>query len=238
MKSNKVFFTNTMGVPDVFLPKPASSFVPEWYKELPGYYNPGNEKKPNGDGTSSTTVKKCMPLFDATIAGYIITSYSDVYVSQRRNAEGKESPWYEWAGLAPIQFHPSAQAPNYPNRNGHDQYPKWMNPWAIKTPKGYSTLFTQPFHRESVFNILDGIVDTDKYNSPVNFPFVLNDVNFEGLIPAGTPIAQVIPFKREPWKMEIGSDKEMKEQMDQTVLLRTKFFDSYKTFFRTNKEYK
>jgi hypothetical protein len=238
MKSNKIIFTNVLGVPDVFNPKPSTAYVPEWYKELPSYYNPTQEKKPDGDGTSSTTVKRCMPLFDATTAGYIIPLYSDVYVSQRKNSNGVKTPWYEWSGLAPVQFHPAAQAPNYPNRNGHDQYPKWMSPWAIKTPPGYSALFTQPFHRESVFTILDGIVDTDKYNSPVNFPFVLNDINFEGLIPSGTPIAQIIPFKRESWKMELGSGKEIQEDIDQSALLRTRFFDSYKTFFRSAKEYK
>ena len=52
-------------------------------------------------------------------------------------------------------------------------------------------------HRESVFTIMDGIVDTDSYNALVNFPFFLNDWSYEGLIPAGTPMAQVIPFKRE-----------------------------------------
>jgi hypothetical protein len=238
MKSNKIFFTNTMGVPDVFLPKPASYFVPEWYKELPSYYNSTNEKKPDGDGTSRITIKKCMPVFDAIITGYVISLYTDVYVSQRKDSNGVKTPWYEWSSFGPVSFHPAPQAPNHPNRNGHDQYPKWINPWAIKTPPGYSILFTQPFHRESVFTILDGIVDTDKYTPPVNFPFILNDINFEGLIPAGTPIAQVIPFKRESWKMEIGSDKEMKEQADQSDLLKTKFFDRYKTLFRTNKEYR
>ena len=95
-----------------------------------------------------------------------------------------------------------------------------------------------PVHRDSVFSILEGIVDTDNYNAPVNFPFVLNDVKYEGLIPAGTPMAQVIPFKREAWKMEIGEESNLIEQTKTTNLLKTRFFDSYKTFFRQPKEYK
>jgi hypothetical protein len=93
-------------------------------------------------------------------------------------------------------------------------------------------------HRESPFTILDGIVDTDSYNAPVNFPFVLNDWGFEGLIPAGTPMAQVIPFKRESWQMEIGSQEEFEAQQKTTIHLRTSFFDSYKNKFRSPKEYK
>jgi len=125
----------------------------------------------------------------------------------------------------------------HPARNEHP-YPKWINHWAIRTPKGYSTMFVQPMHRESVFTILPGIVDTDEYYAPINFPMVINDPNFEGLIPKGTPIAQVIPFKRESWKMEIGGEKELAEQEKVGQKLLTKFFDRYKTMFRANKEYK
>jgi hypothetical protein len=93
-------------------------------------------------------------------------------------------------------------------------------------------------HRESVFTILPGIVDTDEYASPVNFPFVINDPNFEGFIPKGTPIAQVIPFKRESWKMKIGGEKERLLGSRITARLQTKFFDRYKTMFWIKKEYK
>ncbi len=64
------------------------------------------------------------------------------------------------------------------------------------------------------------------------------DPEFEGLIPKGTPIAQVIPFKRESWTMQFGRDKEIQEQSKITANLNTKFFDRYKTMFRKNKEYK
>jgi len=99
-------------------------------------------------------------------------------------------------------------------------------------------LFVQPFHRESVFTILPGIVDTDKYSPPINFPFVLNDINFTGLIPAGTPIAQVIPFKRDSWNLKFGKEKDILKITSDHTLLRSKFFDGYKTLFRQTKEYK
>jgi hypothetical protein len=67
---------------------------------------------------------------------------------------------------------------------------------------------------------------------------VINDPNFEGLIPKGTPIAQVIPFKREDWQMKIGSKEELIEQNNITQKLQTKFFDRYKSMFWTKKEYK
>jgi len=227
-----ITFTNTSGVPEEYNPKPATDSVPEWYKQLSSYL--GGEKKPTGDGNTTGTIKRCMPVFDAITNGYILYTYTDVWVSQKDGM-----PWYEWPSFGPIQFHPVEQAPNHPNRNGHQaSYPKWINPWAIETPPGYSVLFTQPMHRESIFTIFPGVVDTDQYNAAVNFPFVLNNIKYEGLIPAGTPMAQVIPFKRESWEMKLGTQEDFDNQNKTTVRLRTRFFDSYKSQFRQLKEYK
>ncbi len=139
--------------------------------------------------------------------------------------------------LSLLVMNPIEQAPLHPARN-EAPYPKWNNPYAITTPPGYSVLFTAPMHRQSVFTILDGIVDTDTYKAPVNFPFVLNDIKWEGIIPAGTPMAQVIPFKRESWEHKIGSDKEIQEQEKITKKLKTLFFNSYKRQFWSRKEYR
>lgn len=225
-----IVFTNTSGISGLEQVQPASKVIPNWYKNMESYI--GGDKKPSGDAGSTATVKRCMPVFDAIAAGYIITSPADVYVSIKNGEQ-----FFEWSSLGLISFHPIAQAPEHPLRKPH-AYPKWNNPWAIKTPKGYSTMFIQPMHRESVFTILPGIVDTDEYYSPINFPFVINNPEFEGLIPKGTPIAQVIPFKREEWTMQFGGQKEYEEQIKITNKLQTKFFDRYKSMFRANKEYK
>jgi hypothetical protein len=255
-----IIFTNTMDVPEEFAPKPATSFVPDWYKDLESYT--GGEKKPTGEGQTTGTLKRCMPVFDAITQGYIITTYVDIYVSQKpieyvdkrhfdktgetiildKRAIKKKNllpttPWYEWPSFGPIQFHPIEQAPTHPAKNGAP-YPKFINPWGIKTPPGYSTMFMAPVHRENLFTIMPGVVDTDTYTAPVNFPGVLTNVAFEGLIPAGTPIAQVIPFQRESWTMELGEQEARIEINKVASKLRTRFFDSYKTQYRQVKEYK
>lgn len=243
-----ITFTNVSGFDEIEKPQPASNFIPFWYKGMSSYI--GDAKKPDGKGNTLATIKRCMPVFDAIVAGYIITLPADVYVSIKKydpqdpntgqaidNLPTKSIQTFEWSEFGLIGFHPIEQAPSHPSRNEHE-YAKWINSWAIKTPKGYSTLFVQPFHRESFFTILPGIVDTDKYTAPVNFPFVINDPEFEGLIPKGTPIAQVIPFKRESWDMKMGGQKELEEQTNISRQLNTKFFDRYKTMFRSNKEYK
>lgn len=221
-----ITFSTTLDIEPEYLPQPASKFIPEWYKQTESYL--GGKKEPSGNGITSGTIKKCIPVFDVITAGYIIPLPADVYVTQK-----EDGPYYEWSNLGLVQFHPVEQAPLHPSANGFS-YPKWMNPWAIQTAPGYSTLFVQPFHRSADFTILPGLVDTDTYSAAVNFPFVLNNPRFEGIIPAGTPIVQVIPIKRDIWQMQFGESNDKKI----TTRLQSKMFDRYKSLFWHRKDYR
>ena len=231
-----ITFTDTIGLPKEIKPCPASQMLPDWYKKTESYIGGKKIPIPNNNLTKST-IKKCMPVFDALTAGYLLPLPADIYVSIKE-VEGQKLQWFEWAAFDLVLFHPIEQAPLHPLKKPHD-YPKFVNPWAIKTAKGYSCLLVQPFHREiTPFTILPAVVDTDKYISTIHFPFVLNDPNFTGLIPAGTPMVQVIPFKRENWVMSMGKEQDNVSQKSIGQLLKTKFFDGYKSLFWSKKEYK
>ena len=205
--------------------------MPDWYKNTPEYLGNEGKKFITHDSTPHT-IKKCIPVFDAMTAGYILYTQVDVQVSQVDN-----EPHYLWPSQNAIAFHPVLQAPLHPKKNDFP-YPKWVNPYIIKTPPGYSTLFLPPMHNPNeIFTILEGIVDTDKYYQPVNFPFVLNNLKWEGIIEAGTPMAQVIPFKRESWKHSIGSEKDLVEANLIVAKLKSLLFNSYKKQFWSRKEY-
>lgn len=225
----KIKFTNMTEDVSLTPPKPASNYTPDWYKKTESYM--GGAKVPSPNGTLAT-VKRCMPVFDAITSGYIITSPSDVYVSFVDGA-----PKFQWSNHGAIDFHPIEQAPLHPVQNGF-AYPKWINPWSIQTPKGYSVLIVHPMHRDLPFTILPGVVDTDQYTTPVNFPFVLNDPEFTGYIPFGTPIAQVVPFKRESWQSTFGGSKEKDNINRKTLGMSNFFYDKYKSLFRSEKSYK
>lgn len=225
-----IFFTNISGL-ELDPPLPASKMIPDWYKNMESYI--GGKKVPSYEGETLATVKKCIPVLDAVTAGYIITTPVDLYVTKRDGL-----PFYQWSTWEPVQFHPERQAPEHPQVLHGVPYPKLMNPWAVRTPKGYSTLFTQPFHRDAPFKILDGVVDTDTYYNSVNFPFQLKDLNFEGYILKGTPMAQVIPFKRDVWKMEVGGEEELKETFKVRNRILHGFYDKYRNNYWTRKEFK
>jgi hypothetical protein len=231
--SNNIIFSKVLDVPMEYFPKPSSSFLPDWYKKTQSYIN--NKKEISNQGTTDATIKKCIPVFDALTAGYTITTYCDVWVKKN---EKSEISYITSNSNIGIQFHPIEQAAYHPFMN-QNAYPKWLNPWSITTPKGYSSLFIPPVHGgNEYFQIVEGFVDTDRYNAPVNFPFVLKDVNFEGLIPAGTPMVQVIPVKRESWTIKEGSKKDLNRSHNHINLLSSLFFDRYKKLFWERKEYK
>jgi hypothetical protein len=91
-----------------------------------------------------------------------------------------------------------------PERFDASQALKWINPWIIETPPGYSVIVQHPEGRGlDTFRTMSAIVDSDVWDCPTNIAFLI-DRDFEGTIPAGTPIAHVVPFRRESWAAEIG----------------------------------
>lgn len=227
LNKNIVFVNIFILVADEYKPKPSSSFIPNWYKEIESY-TPKNEQR-NLDNTS--TIKKCMPVFDSITAGYIIVSPCDVIVTFQ---DGE--PQYESKIPGIITHHSTQQAYTHPTMNNFS-FPKWVNPWSITTPKGYSILIKNPSHNPNPwFEILEGIVDTDTYNSTVNFPFILKNPKQKCFIPAGTPIAQIIPIKREKWTHSFSKEKET--PLEHNKIITSVFFHAYKNKFWQRKEYK
>lgn len=232
MRKKLMDFIPTIDVDKSYDPLPAIELLPEWYKNTPSTFI-SEEKMLRNSHNNRRTVKKCLPVFDAMTAGYIIRTWKEVMVT---NQDG--GPFYYWRNPDPIGFHPVEQADQHPKSNGFP-FPKWNNPWGIRTPPGWSCLFIPPLHRPNdIFTILPGIVDTDTYNSPVNFTFTLNVPMWEGSIPPGTPMVQVIPFKREAWGYKVHEDDSEGIAKRSSTKWATRFFDSYKKGFWRRKEWR
>ena len=119
---------------------------------------------------------------------------------------------------------------------------KILSPWLIKTPPGYSCLFVPPLNHSNLpFRPLSGVVDTDKYSElPINFPSIpkkFPEKQKIKVIPVGTPIVMIIPFKRESWKMWSGFYLE-KLHRKTTDLLGSEWIDKYKKMFWQKKNFK
>lgn len=213
-------------------PVPAKKLIPEWYKNQSKYTN--NEKMLSPDtGTFNETIKACMPIFDVITGGYIITTPADIYVT--RNGESVNFSW-SINEYTCIESHPNSQFDKFKIPDEfYDIGYKFINPWITKTPNGYSSLFIQPSLRDGLpFQCIPAIVDTDKHPIAVNFPFLLRR-DFEGVIPMGTPMIQIIPFKREEWNHEVNEYEP--KFWGEWKKAERKMSNRYKTFFRTLKEW-
>ena len=102
---------------------------------------------------------------------------------------------------------------------------KFMNPWRIKLPPGYSLLFTQPLNRPDLpFTCFSGVVDCDRFDTTVNIPFAWTGPTGDHVLPAGTPIAQVVPLRREQTIRQSVARASTPEEMEaQAEATRRKF---------------
>lgn len=216
-------------------PKAAKNYMPNWYKETPKYYNNNikmvsvpnlKEKRPN------LTMKSCMPFMDTFLMGYIQETWCDLYIIKT-----EESIEYEWALDPPIISHREnvSSSELLKNDEFYNIEFEWRQYWIPKLPNGYSMLYTHPLNRTDLpFYSLTGVVDSDVFYTHQNggaHPFYIKK-DFVGLIPAGTPMYQMIPIKREKWNSNKG-----RHQESNGISPRRFFQDGYKKLYWQKKEY-
>lgn len=201
-------------------PAPAKQFIPSWYKNMPSYTNedkePGLSTDPSSIPNTTITnanVKLCAPFLDSLTIGYIYSLNCDIELRNMDN--GVLIRWRIPHEI--VTTHAPEQIiglPKPPDSEWSDVF-KWYSPFHIKTPKGYSCLFTHPLNRpELPFKTLSGVVETDTYPNAVQFPFHVNKLPKPFIvIEKGTPLVQIIPFKRENWKNQmLPYDKKISDQ--------------------------
>lgn len=237
----KLVFRPMDATTDVVLdkPKPATQLIPEWYKNAPVRMD--NEKidalSKDSTETSNLTMKGCSPFLDALGMGYTYELPFDLEF--RYTPEAGFS--VRWAtGLDLISGHAPEQYPGLPEVvGGSGGVFKWKFTFRVETPAGYSCLFTHPLNRHDLpFRTFSGVVDTDVYPGAVEFPFQFLDVIKEEIfiLDKGTPLCQIIPFKRDTWESEKSSYDE-KEFTKAKYEIKSKIVRSYKNQFWHKKSF-
>ena len=207
-------------------PVPAKKMVPDWYKKMSRFVDT-NEKSlmlMDKTGTKSDgmignrTIKTCIPVRDVITGGYLIPIHVDFLIDYV-DRDNKKNP-----GIGHVNnrhgehlgAHGIEQVKNSPVEKlaGSNLVFKINNPWRIYTDPGYSCHFFSPFFHDLPIEVLPGIVDTDAYHE-VNFPFILRSEKINQLpftLKQGVPYVQVIPFKRETYKMKIGVESDQERE--------------------------
>ena len=180
-------------------PYPAVKKLPKWFLDATPHSNrpgwPNDGKLYFRDRDSNNTYKKCVPLLDGLSSGYIVPLWTDVMVEQ--NNGHSEIYWKTKIDVFTLHGNPAKEIPA---PVGYDQVVyKYHNCWIPQTPKGYSCLIISPLgYNDLAFKAIPAIVDTDKSTLELVFPVWIK-TGFEGIVEKGTPIVQIIPFKRDDW---------------------------------------
>jgi hypothetical protein len=213
-------------------PYPAAKGMPDWWKEIPVYANEENtfDLFPG----STVTVKRCVPMLDVLTAGYYVPLWADLFVKQQNGG-----PFIKWATKEEVaELWPPNQVKSFNFPEGFTKLAfKNLHGWTIKTPPGWSCLFIHPVaYPNTPFRTISGIVDTDVLDTDINVPFVIKE-GFEGIIDRGTPMFQVIPFKREKWDSEFELKTEKQHYFD-VEKLYSKVYRSYHSMIKDKKTYR
>ena len=210
-------------------PEPAVKHLPKWYRGLAKFDRSNDDitldpQNNLGSDGAQVSTKMCMPFFDATTAGYMYVLEDDLYVNLDKNGK----PSLSWSSdLLLVDTRPIIDivVPD----NCHPVHYGWRMNWYYETPPGYSVLITHPMNRYDLpFYVQSGIVESDIWGLPVFIAFFLKR-NFHGVIPKGTPIMQIIPFKRDDWQLEvINSDEELDKHQLMAENRRSMLYGYYK----------
>jgi len=238
MNKNQVTFIPTDKQAELLVPspKPSNNYIPQWFKDMPSHL-------PTIDNTRiDKTAKRCMPFVDTFTSGYIQELPCDVQILHKGVNEetGEDIIDYNWAGeVRPL----STRAEDFGSKNvfkGFSGYYNaefhWNSFWEPKTPAGYSTLYYHPSNRPDLpFFTLSGIIDTDRWSIHGPVPFLIKK-GFTGIIPAGTPIYQMIFIKRDSWFSSAATyDEDLQRKIRYGV--RKFFISAYKKQHWQRKEY-
>lgn len=230
MKKIEFYPTSKLAEQVVPYPKPSKFYMPKWYKELRPI--DGSPRFHNGMIVNKT-VKSCVPFFDAVVSGYIQETWCDINISivdgalQINSAHGPDI----------IGVRTKANVDLFDSFSSLEFF--WHIPWLPKVENGYSCLFTHPLNNFSLpFVSSSGIIDSDLFyqGQSGNYPVYFYR-EFFGTIPAGTPMYQIIPMRRDSWESSPTQYNE-EESIKAFHNIRKSFAGGYKKLMHKKKIYR
>ncbi len=181
-------------------PVAARAALPDWLRAMPA------KAHSEIHGRDIRTVKQCPPFVDAMAYGVLILLPCDVAVDRGSFSWAWSVPAPATPGhpRAPLSFHVSAQLASTPFATAALAAIKFNSFWTIELEPGWSLFATHPVNREDLpFRTISGLVDADRFHDGgINFPAIWTRPEFSGLLPAGTPVAQVFAVPRAAPRLE------------------------------------
>jgi hypothetical protein len=217
-------------------PFPASQAIPQWWKDASPYIksenNPDGKKIIVSDHESNASFKKCTPMLDMLSSGYIVPLWADVQVTIQE--QGPQLTWRVHKQVFDIHYGQEVETPDGYQKT---QF-KFLNQWVPKLPKGFSALIIPcPGYPNNIFRPISGVIDYDKTTHPLYPPVYLKN-DFEGIVEKGTPMFQIIPFKRNNWSSKFSFLEDGQELINLDRDVKATLVNNYVKNFWEKKTYK
>jgi len=217
-------------------PFPASQALPQWWKDATPYYktsdNPDGKKLIVQDRKSNATFKKCTPMLDLLSSGYLVPLWSDIQVKIENGL-----PFIRWRVKKDVFCLHNGTGVEIPNGYQETQF-KFLNQWVPKLPKGYSALIIAcAGYPNNPFRAMQAIIDYDKTAHALYPPMFLKE-GFEGIVEKGTPMFQIIPFKRNNWVSKFSFLEEGYAQINVDRDVKATLVNNYVKNYWEKKSYK
>jgi len=197
-------------------PMPAKKAIPEWYRAGEMFVSSETNKAASPKDTNVYAgMKSCVPFLDAMISGYFICSWQDYYVYTTNELEEfypvEKNPYTDMFEKTNTKHEEMIKerigdsGHTIPRPEGFCQnHMIFAGQWGVRLPRGWSLFLTHPQNRFDLpFFTTSGIIDSDEWWASGNIPFFFQK-NYSGVIPKGTPFAQIIPLKRSAWSSDVS----------------------------------
>lgn len=237
---NKIIFhSNKIYNKPETAPQTGRKLLPKWWEDSDTFvkdYEGNPVANFNGEG-KMFSFKACPAMLDTFQTGYLLVTPCDIEFYEKHGRPKAKVPvgFEDFIG----ERGPMIGFENPPGFNKWHFH--WYANWAPELPEGYSSLYVPPInHFELPWITVGGIIDSDKVTTSGLIPFFLKE-GFVGIVPAGTPYLQIIPFKREDWESEIvfHTFSEIIEKDRKTAdTFRTSEGGVYKKLFWSKRKYK
>jgi len=207
MKKNKITFVCTdksILLNKELLPQPAENYMPDWYKNLKNPHYIDKEKPILSKILKPKTVKQCPSFVEMFKEGYMLLAPCDYWLSiDNDKVEWRTPINYEtFHSNGEVGYHSDSQFVNHlPSKSNIKAVFKIILPYGIFGPKNYSIkILPVPYSFNNDFHANYGIQDLDttfELNIQINYTSDKKEI----LIQKGTPIALIIPYKKEKFKV-------------------------------------
>jgi hypothetical protein len=194
----------------------AKSLRPAWYsQEVREYASRRDAVSESNDTDVVTSVARCPGITKLLNEGWIVTTHQDIYLEIDKDMFGWATPIDDKENKDHnfVSWHNASTFKNNPNLAKKIPILKILTPWFIKIPKGFNLFqLPVPYSEETRFYSASGIFERAFGYCEVNIQLFWQAGSGKFLIPAGTPLAQLILIKEN--KVDAINRLATKEDLD------------------------